>query len=277
MLKAISQSYSGLQGFQQMLDVTAHNIANVNTVAYKEKQVSFHELTYRVLGERRLPQAGNPPLPPHNSGRGVAVSSVVPSREQGGLAFTGRNMDLAVVGEGFFRVILPDGGYAYTRSGNFSLDRDGNITMPGGILLDPPLLLGEREDMIDFESLMVTPTGIVQANRLQQGDEADPLAETTGNTIELGQLQLYNFINPQSLSEIGGNLLLPSAATGPPQEGFPGADGYGEIRQGFLENANVDLARQVTSLIRGQRAIQSGSRALHVADELWALTLNLQS
>ncbi len=276
MLKAISQNYSALRGFQQMLDVTAHNIANVNTVAYKEKQLSFHELTYRELAERRLPNSGDSPVPPQ-SGRGTAVSSVVPSREQGALAHTGRNLDLAVVGEGFFRVLLPDGGYAYTRSGNFFLDADGNLTMAGGILLDPPLYLQEQEDMIDFESLTVTPGGVVQANRLPLAEEADILDGPTGNIAELGQLHLYNFINPQSLSEIGDNLLLPSAATAPPREGLPGADDFGEMRQGFLENANVDLARQVTSLIRGQRALQSSSRALHLVDELWGLTLNLQS
>lgn len=277
MLKAISQNYSALRGFQQMLDVTAHNIANVNTVAYKEKQVSFHELTYRELAERRLPHAGDPPLPPHNSGRGTAVSSVVPSREQGALAQTGRNLDLAVVGEGYFRVLLPDGGHAYTRSGNFYLDADGNLTMPGGFLLDPPLFLQGQENIVDLGSLNVTPGGVVQANLLPLAEETDLFHATNTDTIELGQLDLYNFINPQSLSEIGNNLLLPSAATAPPQAGLPGVDGYGEIRQGFLENANVDLARQMTSLIRGQRGLQSSSRALHVADELWALTLNLQS
>ena len=277
MLKAISQNYSGMRGFQQMLDVTANNIANVNTVAYKEKQVSFHELTYRELAERRMPHAGDPPLPPHNTGRGTDISSIVPSREQGALNATSRNLDLAVVGEGFFRLVLPDGGYAYTRSGNFFLDAAGNLTTPGGILLDPPLSLQEQEDVIDFESLMITQGGVVQANRLPLTDEADLLEEQTGNIIELGQLHLYTFLNPQSLSEIGDNLLLPSEATAPPQEGFPGEDGYGEIRQGYLEQANVDLARQMTELIRGQRSMQTSSRALHVADELWALTLNLQS
>lgn len=276
MLKAISQNYTGLRGHQQLLDVTAHNIANVNTVAYKEKQVSFHELTYRELAERRLPHAGDPPLPPHNTGRGTAVSSIVPSREQGALKYTERKLDLAVVGEGFFRVIRPDGSHAYTRSGNFSLDADGNLTTPQGVLLDPPLNLQEREDEIDLDTLTVTPNGTLQANRLQPAAEDELLDEDFSQTVELGQIQLYRFINPQSLTESGDNLLLPSEATSPPQEGLPGEEGFGEIRQGYLENANVDLARQFTSLIQGQRALQSNSRAMHVADELWALTLNLQ-
>ncbi|MEW5919722.1 MAG: flagellar hook-basal body protein [Bacillota bacterium] len=283
MLKAISQNYSGLRGFQQLLDVTAHNIANVNTVAFKEKQVSFFELTYRELAERRLPHAGNPPMPPQ-SGRGTAVSSIVLSREQGSLAYTGRNLDLAVVGEGFFRVVRPDGSYAYTRSGNFALDADGNLTMPGGVLLDPPLYLREQEGRIDFGTLAITPAGIVQAAplRTEAEDDFSPFPpgaeeETPAAIVELGQLYLYQFINPQSLSAVGDNLLLPSAASGPPLEGLPGEEGYGEIRHGYLENANVDLARQITTLMRGQRALQANSRAMSIADELWALTLNLQS
>lgn len=274
MLKAISQSYSGLRGFQQLLDVTADNIANVNTVAFKEKQVSFFELTYRGLAERRLPHAGSPATAPQ-SGCGTAVSSIVASREQGGLNFTGRSLDLAVLGEGFFRVINPDGSYAYTRSGNFALDANGNLTTPGGELLDPPPQLREQEGSINIGTLNITPGGIIQALAVHAAEAGE--APQGEGPVELGQIYLYSFVNPQSLAARGGNILLPSAASGPPQAGLPGEQGYGEIRSGYLENANVDLARQITMLIRGQRSLQASSRALSTAEELWALTLNLQS
>ena len=274
MLKAISQNYSGIRGFQQLLEVTADNIANVNTVAFKEKQVSFFELTYRGLAERRLPHAGNS-VPAPQSGRGTAVSSIVASREQGALTFTGRSLDLAVLGEGFLRVISPDGSYAYTRSGNFALDANGNLTMPGGELLDPPLQLREQQGRIDSGTLRITPGGIIQALAVHPAEAGEaPQAE---GPVELGQIYLYSFVNPQSLAARGGNMLLPSAARGPPLAGLPGEPGYGEISSGYLENANVDLARQITMLIRGQRSLQACFRALSTAEELWALTLNLQS
>lgn len=280
MLKSIGQCYSGIRAHQQLLDVTAHNIANVNTVAFKGKQVSFQELTYREIARRRLPRAGNPAVPPQ-SGRGTAAFSTVPLMEQGSLSYTGRSLDLAVTGEGFFRVIRPDGSYAYTRGGNFSLDVDGNLTLPGGIRLDPVLNLHERENEIDISALSVSPDGAVLARSYPgEGAEFHSFAddeEIPGGMIKLGDIQLYRFINPGSLFNMGDNLLVPSEASGPPVAGTPGENGFGSLQQYYLENSNVDLAQQITSLIRGQRALQSSSRTMTTADELWALTLNIQS
>jgi len=283
MLKAIGQCWSGLRAHQQMLDVTAHNLANVNTVAFKQKQVSFQELTYREIAERRLPRAGDPPSPPQ-SGRGTAVSSIIPLMEQGSLVSTGKFTNLAITGEGFFRVIRPDGSYAYTRSGNFSLDAEGNLTLPGGIRLDPVLQLKTRENEIDFTTLTVSPEGIICAHPFAAGERIEsntlPLAgeeALPSGVIKLGEITLYRFINPESLLHLGENLFSPSEASGPPVAGSPGDNGFGRLEEGFLENSNVDPARQITALIRGQRAMQSSSRAMITADELWALTMNIQS
>lgn len=280
MLKSIGQCYSGIRAHQQLLDVTAHNIANVNTVAFKGKQVSFQELTYREIAQRRLPRAGNPAVPPQ-SGRGTAAFSTVPLMEQGSLSYTGRSLDLAVTGEGFFRVLRPDGSYAYTRSGNFALDVEGNLTLPAGIRLDPVLNLHERENEIDLSTLSVSPNGAILARAYPgEGAELHSFAddeELPGGMIKLGDIQLYRFINPGSLFNIGDNLLVPSEASGPPVAGTPGENGFGSLQQYYLENSNVDLAQQITSLIRGQRALQSSSRTMTTADELWALTLNIQS
>ncbi|NLX91597.1 MAG: flagellar hook-basal body protein [Firmicutes bacterium] len=279
MLKAIGQCYSGIRAHQQLLDVTAHNIANVNTVAFKGKQVSFQELTYREIAQRRLPRAGNPAVPPR-SGRGTAVVSTAHLLEQGSPAYTGRSLDLAIMGEGFFRVIRPDGSYAYTRGGNFSLDAEGNLTLPGGIRLDPVLNLRERENEIDLSTLSISPDGAVLARPYPEGggeilfrDEE----ELAGGMIKLGEIQLYRFINPESLLNAGENLFVPSETSGPPAAGIPGENGFGTLQQYYLENSNVDLAQEITGLIRGQRALQSSSRTLTTADELWALTLNMQS
>ena len=256
-----------------MLDVAAHNLANVNTVAFKQRQVSFRELPGRNLTERRLPVAGESFVSPH-SGRGVELSSVTPSREGGSLAFTGNNLDLAIAGEGYLRVIRPDGSYAFTRAGNFALDAEGNMVTGKGSRLDLPI---DRLDDIDLSTLEITPRGEVYAALLQGTEHLDQESYSPAHVVKLGELFLYNFTNPQGLSFIGDNLLLPSAASGPPQEGRAGEGGSGEIRQGFLEEANVDVGRQMVMLIRGQRALQASARAAVSADDFWAMTLNVQA
>jgi len=279
MLKAIGQNYTGIRGHQQMLDVTAHNISNVNTVGFKQKQVSFQELTYRYIAERRLPWAGNPPVAPQ-SGRGTAVFSTTRLMAQGNPMDTGRSLDVAILGDGFFRVIMPDGSFAYTRDGGFLLDDDGNLILSGGIRLDPELRLAELGSEINWNSLKISQDGTIlvypidetNSGKDMSGDDGDALS---GGAILLGQIMLYRFINPESLDHIGGNFLVPSAASGPPVASTPGKGGAGLLEEGYLERSNVDLAEQMTNLIRGQRALQSSSRALVTADELWGLTISI--
>lgn len=283
MLKSLAISYTALKGFQQMLEVTAHNLANLNTTAYREKMPSFSDLTYRELAERRLPVAGEPPSPPL-SGRGSVLSAVTPSAEPGPLHYTGLYLDLAVVGEGFFRVIRPDGSLAYTRDGNFRLDREGNLVTPGGARLEPYLNLSAKEHLDPF-TLVITPGGQILASPLPgaatEGDEfipgeGDGMPGVSPGPVLLGQIYLYRFANPESLIHVGENLLMPSASSAPPEEGTPGEGGFGEVRQGFLEGSGVDLSRQVDLIIRGQRGLMASSRAAYTADELWALTLGLK-
>lgn len=281
----MANSITGLQAHQQVLDVTAQNLANINTGTYKEKMVSFHELFYRNLAERRLPITGDAPLPPRCGG-GVALACIATSSREGSLHFTGRQLDLALVGEGFFRVIRPDGSYAYTRCGNFMPDAEGRLMTAGGERLDLALNSSAIERKEPF-NLLITPQGelylpeTTPAEKKEGGEEPPVLAE---NEVELphpglekvGELLLYRFTNPQGLRSIGGNCLLPTADSGLPQEGKAGENGFGLLQQGFLENSNVDLAGQMVNLIRGQRALQAAARTLTAADELWALTINLQ-
>ena len=274
MLKSLANSWTGLRAHQQMLDIAAHNLVNVNTVAYKEKRVSFADLPARNLTERRLPVAGEPPTPAR-SGRGVVLSSVTSSYEEAPLDFTGNNFDLAVAGEGYFRVIMPDGSYAYTRAGNFTLDAEGNIVTANGRPLDLHLTV-DNWSGVDLSTLEITPGGEIYARSMEEAGLPEA-GYSPHAAVKLGEVPLYRFVNPQGLSYIGDNLVLPSAASGPPLEGRAGEEGFGEIRQGFLEKANVDLGRQMVMLIRGQRALQASARTAVTADELWALTLNVQS
>lgn len=271
MLKSLANSFTGLRAHQQALDIVAHNLANVNTVAYKEKQVSFADLPGRTLAERRLPVAGEQ-MNPRISGRGVALSSVTSLSENGSLAFTGRNLDLAIAGEGYFRVIRPDGTYAYTRAGNFTLDAEGHLVDGKGARLDfsydPQVQVGN----LDFSTLKITSAGDIWASSISGAEGYFP-----EGTVKVGELSLFRFTNPQGLYYIGDNLLLPSEASGPPLEGKAGEAGFGVIRAGFLEEANVDTARQMVMLIRGQRGLQASARTAVTAEELWALTLNVQA
>lgn len=267
MLKSISNSYTGLRGFQQGLDTTAHNLSNMNTTAFKEKQPHFQELIYREMEERRLPIAGDPALPPH-SGRGSSDVISKALLNQGALSSTGRSLDMAIEGEGFFRVEGPDGEHAYTRSGNFTLDPEGRVVTPQGYFLDPAVEIDveEREDL-SMEDIAVSPDGTVSV----------PSAEEEEGEVEIGQIPLYGFTNAEGLYEEGENLYLPSENSGEPFEGIAGEDGFGVIRQGALEESNVDLSRQMNELLRNQRSLQASSRALMTADELWAISLNIQA
>ena len=259
MLKAMANSLSGLRVHQQLLDVTAQNIANVNTVSFKEKLISFQELPNRLLAERRLPVANEATVPPR-SGMGAAPAGITASFREAPLKQTGRHYDLALAGEGFFRVIRPDGSYAYTRCGNFGMDEEGKLVTAGGDKLDLNLDWSGEEEGECLE-LKITPRGAIYL----------PFSPE-----KIGEIPLYRFTNPQGLLPVGENLFLPGANSGPPQEGRAGEEGFGSICQGYLENSNVDLGGQMLMLIRGQRALQGAARTLTVADELWAQTLNLQ-
>ncbi len=294
MLKAIANGSTGLRVHQQMLDVAAHNLSNVNTAAYKERLISFQELPYRFLSERRLPVTGRASLPPR-SGMGAAMNGSISSFREGSLNYTGRHYDLALAGEGFFRVIRPDGSYAYTRCGNFGLDEKGRLVTAGGDRLDYTWRGDwsaeeinkalELEITAQGDIYFIFPSGLAPEEEEPSSleEEEPPIREEDENMkppltgrVKIGEVSLHRFTNPQSLSPVGGNLFLPAARSGPPQEGKAGENGFGLIRQGYLEGSNVDFTGQLIMLVRGQRALQATARTLTTADELWMQTLNLQ-
>jgi flagellar basal-body rod protein FlgG len=284
MLKSISTSSGALQGYQKLLAITAHNLSNMNTTAYREKKATFHDLPYRTLVERCLPNTPDAVNIP-DSGKGGAISSITTSLQEGIPLPTGKQFDLNILGEGFFRVTKPDGSYAYTRDGNFNLDEQGNLILPGGALLDLPLGFAALERKVDLSAINITAQGVIYAPLLiDSGGEEEPVLQETdpdlvdelpAGMIILGEIHLYRFANSQGLSSIGDNFLLPSASSGPPLEGKPGEKGFGELQQGFLESSNVDLAKQMTELLRGQRFLQASVRAIITGDELWAISLNM--
>ena len=258
MLRSLSSAASGMRARQQSMDVTANNIANVHTTGFKKKTAVFADLVYQTI-ERRgnaVAPAGEGQITA-SAGSGVNVSAVRSDMSSWMYLETGRNLDFAITGDGFFRVQLPDGREAYTRDGNFRLDGEGNVVTAGGFqVLFPRLPQGEQE-------LLVSPTG---AATLKAG------GQETGAAA--GQLELAYFNNPQGLLQIGDNLLLQTEAAGAVRVAPPGENE--KISQGYLETSNVELSAEMVRLILDQRAFGLSSRALQATDEMWAIANQLR-
>ncbi len=257
MSRSFFNAFSGVAAYQRSLQQVADNLANVNTNAYKRSEVSFTELLYSELGEKRYsvdPLQGE--LPPF-AGKGTHMYPVTRVYNQGSLQLTDRSLDLAVEGKGFFRINRPDGTEAYTRRGSFFADKDGTIVTDRGEELDLNFNLAG----IMTNTVIITPEGQVSGE-----NEA-------GERILLGEISLYNFVNQGGLLKDSSGLFTATEASGEPEEGNPGTNGFGALRQYFLEASNVDIAMEMIHLMASQRALQANVRSLVTADELKALTL----
>lgn len=267
MFRSLCNNLTGMRAFQYSLEQIADNMSNINTSGYKAAHASFSDLLYRNVQDRRLPAAPAAGALDPQGGKGVRVSSLTTSFAQGTLVQGGRPLDLAIEGEGFFRIIRPDNTVSYTRNGSFYLDEAGNIVTAQGDFLDVPFNLSAvLEDLGgDVGSLVITAEG------------AAYWVVNDSTPLELGNIQLYRFINPAGLVADRDGYYLQSAESGGALAGVPDQVGYGKIRQHYLEQSNVDLAQEMVRLITTQRALQSNIRALMTSDELWAQTLYIKS
>ena len=243
------------------LEQTADNLANVNTPAFKRAEISFHDLLYYRLQEKRMPVAAAPEMPPPQGGAGARAAGLVPFFEQGPLIEGGRPFDLAIDGQGFFRVFQADGTAVYTRHGVFYLDGAGRLVTGRGDILDLPFNLAGYCG----ETVEIDPTGLVTAQ-----NEA-------GETATLGVVPLYRFVNTAGLQKTRSGQFLPTEASGEPLAGTPGTDGFGSLRQYSLEGSNVELGLEMIQMITAQRALQANARGMTTADELQALTLQVRA
>ncbi len=260
MISSINNSVSGLIAYQRALDQVAHNLANVNTTAYKQSETIFGDLLYQRLQDKRTAEARPEGFPEARTGQGARVIAVTPAWwEQGPLAQTERPFDLAIDGKGFFQIELAEGETAYTRAGSFCLDAGGRLVTAAGGYLDVPFTL----EGVRPETMTVTPEGLVSA------------LDEDGARVELGALRLYHFINPEGLFQTQGRLFLETEASGPPVEGAPGENGLGRIRQFCLEQSTVSLAREMTLMLIQHRSIQASARSLVTASEMQRLTLQI--
>lgn len=256
-INALQSAATGLSAMNTALDVTANNLANINTPGYKVSRANFEDLLYI---ERQQPGVENAvgqqrPIGLY-VGLGVRVSGTQQNFEAGAPLATGNKLDLQIDGLGFFRVeVEPDkgGGVAYTRAGNFTRNSDGELVLANdqGRRLDPTVVIPEDATTIDIDS-----SGRVF---VMQPGQTEP--------TEIGQIEITTFVNPTGLKQIGENLWVETAASGAPTSGEPGSENRGSIMQGFLENSNVDPTLELINLIRVQRAFEFNSQSIRAADD----------
>lgn len=253
---ALQSASTGLNALNTALDVTANNLANINTPGFKSARTNFQDLLYIERAQPGTENANGDQRPTGlYVGLGVKVSGTQQEFSQGSPMATGNELDLMIQGRGFFRVGIEDdrGSFAYTRAGNFTKNSEGQLVLANdqGRRLDPEIVIPDN-------AISVTING-----------DGRVFVLTPGNTApeELTQLQIVNFVNPAGLKQIGENLWVETAASGAPTEGTPGTEGRGTIQQNFLEASNVDPTKELIELIRTQRAFEFNSQSIRAADE----------
>ncbi|WP_024750573.1 flagellar basal-body rod protein FlgG [Helicobacter pylori] len=253
MLRSLYSATSGMLAQQTHIDTTSNNIANVNTTGFKKSRADFNDLFYQAM-QYAGTNTSNTTLSPDGMevGLGVRPSAITKMFSQGSPKETENNLDVAITGKGFFQVQLPDGTTAYTRSGNFKLDEQGNLVTSEGYLLIPQITLPEDTTQVNI--------GVDGTVSVTQG------LQTTSNVI--GQITLANFVNPAGLHSMGDNLFSITNASGDAIVGNPDSQGLGKLRQGFLELSNVRLVEEMTNLITAQRAYEANSKSIQTADAM---------
>ena len=244
---------SGMAAQQLRVDTIANNLANVNTTGFKKSQVSFEDVLYQTLeGTRIVNYQGSETVGPMQVGRGVRTAAILREHSQGSTEQTGRALDLAINGEGFFQVQRPDGTTGYTRDGTFTISDTGTLVTASGYTLLPGITVPSEATGVN-----VSAAGVVSAT----------IASST-DPVQLGQIQLARFVNPSGLLSLGENLYAQTAASGQPMTGTAHADGFGQVLQGTLETSNVDVVTEMVDMISAQRAYEVNSKAIQAADEM---------
>ncbi len=252
MMRSLWTAASGMIAQQMNIDVTSNNLANVNTTGFKKSRAEFEDLMYQNLKIAGNETGGGQNTPTGMQiGMGVRPVSVHKMFSQGDYQNTGNSLDLAIEGDGFFRVTTPDGNQAYTRAGAFKLAEDGQIVTSNGYPLQP-----EFNVPPETQNIVVNEDGHLAAMN-KQGEELAAM-----------DIPLYTFTNPAGLKSMGRNLYLPTQGSGDPVEGVPGEQNVGTISQGFLEMSNVELVDEMVNMIVGQRAYETNSKAIKTSNQM---------
>jgi flagellar basal-body rod protein FlgG len=253
MLRSLWIAKTGMEGQQSKLDSIANNLANVGTNGYKRAGVVFEDLMYQNLRAAGTASSEQTELPTGlQVGLGVRVAASTRNFSQGSLTQTGNNLDVAIKGQGFFQVQLPDGTTAYTRDGSFQVDSNGRLVTNAGDAVQPGITIPANA-----QAITISADGTVTVKVPGQAAAQS-----------VGQLQLASFVNPAGLEPRGGNLYAETDASGTPNTGAPTNNGLGSLQQGYVEGSNVNVVEELVSMIATQRAYELNSKAIKTSDEM---------
>jgi len=258
MIDSLYIGATGMQAQQLNVDVIANNLANVNTAGFKKNRVTFEDSFYQVA--RSTLDAQNLQQNQVVLGMGTLVSSNSKSFAQGEIKATESPLDLAIQGNGFFEVVLPDGRSAYTRYGSLKVSADGYLSTSSGYQLKQDIQVSA-----DILEVVIDKQGKVSGRSANENE-----------LVELGQIELTNFANPEGLDPIGENLYLATSAAGQISSDKAGENGFGSLSQGYLESSNVKLAEEMVNLVLAQRAYELNAKLIQASDEMLSISNNLR-
>lgn len=253
MIRSLWISKTGLDAQQTQMDVIANNLANVSTNGFKRARAVFEDLIYQTLRQPGAHSSQQTQLP---SGMqiGTGVRAVATERifTQGNLQQTGNRLDVAIQGQGFFQVLLPDGTTAYTRDGSFQSNSQGQLVTSSGFAVQPAITIPPNA------------TGVTIA----RDGTVSVTVPGSATPVQVGSLQLVGFVNPAGLQSIGENLYVETAASGTPNPNTPGTNGLGLLSQGYVETSNVNVVEELVNMIQTQRAYEINSKAIQTSDQM---------
>ncbi|HLK57569.1 MAG TPA: flagellar basal-body rod protein FlgG [Chthonomonadaceae bacterium] len=257
MLRALYTSATGLAAQQFSLDVVANNLANASTAGFKKMRANFQDLVYQEMRQPGGQTGTNSVLPTGAQiGLGVSQGTTQAIYTQGTMQNTGGQYDLAIKGDGFFKVLLPDGTTAYTRNGSFAIDSTGKLVTSEGYEVQPPI------------SIPTTNTGI----SISTNGEVMVTVPGSNTPTQAGKLQITKFANPAGMLALGGSLFQATNASGQPIDSDPGTQGAGTLQYGSVESSNVDIVEEMVQMIILQRAYDTNSKVIQSADEMLTTT-----
>ncbi len=253
-MRSLDIGATGMLAQQMNVDVISNNIANMTTTGYKRQRIEFQDLMYQNITRPGTSSSSADTTVPSGIQLGLGVKPAATYRihTQGTVQITDSELDLAIDGQGYFQIELPNGEPGYTRAGSMQLNQDGQIVTTQGLLLEPGITVPD-----DAVNLEINRAGEVFVSFRDRPDSQN-----------LGQIELVNFINPAGLEAVGDNLFLETEASGDPIVGQPGEDNFGTLLQGALEQSNVDVVKEITTMITAQRAYELNSQVISTSDEM---------
>lgn len=253
MLRSLTTAATGMQAQQQNMDTIANNLANVSTTGFKRSRAEFEDLLYQTQKEPGAASGLNAVSPTGvQTGLGVKTAAVQRDFEVGAPKPSNNPLDMMIEGKGFFPLQMQDGSIGYTRDGSFKKTPEGVIVDKNGNQLIPQITIPQEATGIE-----ISPDGKVA---VQIGNNREPQS--------LGQIQLFNFINPAGLKALGKNVYAPSGSSGQPQAGTPGQQGFGQIASNQLEGSNVNIVEEMVNMITAQRSYETNSKVIQASDQM---------